>query len=40
MAKEALTKAEHPDIKNLAQAIIDMQSAEITQLEAWRDQWR
>jgi uncharacterized protein (DUF305 family) len=40
MAKEALTKAEHADIKNLAQAVIDMQSAEITQLEAWRDQWR
>ena len=40
MAKEALTKAEHADIKNLSQAVIDMQSAEITQLEAWRDQWR
>lgn len=40
MAQAALTKAEHADIKNLAQAIIDMQSAEITQLEAWRDQWR
>jgi uncharacterized protein (DUF305 family) len=40
MAKEALTKAEHSDIKNLAQAIIDAQSAEVTQLEAWRDQWR
>jgi uncharacterized protein (DUF305 family) len=39
MAKEALTKAEHPDIKNLAQAIIDSQSAEVTQLESWRDQW-
>jgi uncharacterized protein (DUF305 family) len=35
-----LTKAEHADIKNLSQAVIDMQSAEITQLEAWRDQWR
>ena len=40
MAKEALTKAEHADIKNLSQAVIDMQAAEITQLEAWRDQWR
>ncbi len=40
MAQEALTKAEHADIKNLAQAIIDAQSAEITQLEAWRDEWR
>ncbi|NBU64347.1 MAG: DUF305 domain-containing protein [Chloroflexia bacterium] len=40
MAKEALTKAEHPEIKNLAQAIIDTQSAELTQLETWRDQWR
>jgi uncharacterized protein (DUF305 family) len=40
MAQEALTKAEHPDIKNIAQAIIDAQTAEITQLEAWRDQWR
>ena len=40
MAQDALTKAEHADIKNLAQAVIDMQSAEITQLEAWRDQWR
>ena len=40
MAKEALTKAEHPDIKNIAQAIVDTQSAEITQLEKWRDQFR
>ena len=40
MAKEALTKAEHPDIKNIAQAIIDAQTAEISQLETWRDQWR
>ena len=40
MAQEALTKAEHADIKNLSQAVIEMQSAEITQLEAWRDQWR
>ena len=40
MAQEALTKAEHADIKNIAQAIIDAQTAEITQLETWRDQWR
>ena len=40
MAKEALTKAEHPDIKNIAQAIVHTQSAEITQLEKWRDQFR
>ena len=39
MAKEALTKAEHPDIKNIAQAI-HAQTAEISQLETWRDQWR
>lgn len=40
MAKEVLTKAEHPDIKNIAQAIMDAQTAEISQLETWRDQWR
>lgn len=38
MANDALTKAEHVEIKNLAQAIIAAQSAEITQLEAWRGQ--
>lgn len=39
MAEVALEQAEHEEIKELAQAIIDAQQAEIDQLEQWRDQW-
>jgi uncharacterized protein (DUF305 family) len=39
MAREALTQAEHPEIKRLAQEIIDAQERETEQMQAWREQW-
>jgi uncharacterized protein (DUF305 family) len=40
MAKQALTKAEHPEIKDLAKRIISAQSAEIKQMDAWAKAWK
>ena len=39
MAGDALAKANHSELKRMAQAIIDAQKAEITQMEQWRKQW-
>jgi len=39
MAEVAQTRAEHPEIRALAEDIIRDQSAEIDQLHAWREQW-
>jgi uncharacterized protein (DUF305 family) len=39
MAEIALERAEHPELRELAQEIIDAQSAEIGQLREWREQW-
>jgi uncharacterized protein (DUF305 family) len=39
MAREAQTKAEHPEIKQLAAEIITAQEAEVQQLEAWQQAW-
>ena len=39
MAEDALAKAEHPEIKQLARAIIDAQTREIEQFSAWRNAW-
>lgn len=39
MAKEALTKAEHAEIKMLAENVIKAQQAEITQMQAWKKAW-
>lgn len=39
MAEIALERAEHPELRELAQDIIDAQSAEIGQLKEWRAQW-
>lgn len=39
MANEALKKAEHQEIKDLAKSIISAQSAEIKQMEKWRKAW-
>jgi uncharacterized protein (DUF305 family) len=39
MAKAAQTKAEHAEIKQLAEAIITAQEAEIKQMQAWNQQW-
>lgn len=39
MAEVALERAEHPEVAELAQAIIDAQQAEISQMQAMRDEW-
>ncbi len=39
MSKEALTKAEHPEIKTLANQIIKAQDAEIKQMADWKAKW-
>lgn len=39
MAKEALQKAEHPEIKTLANNIIKAQEAEIKQMADWKAKW-
>lgn len=39
MAQEALQKASRPEIKQLAQSIIDAQDQEIAQMREWRKAW-
>jgi uncharacterized protein (DUF305 family) len=39
MSKEALDKAEHAEIKTLAQAIIMTQEAEIKTMQDWKEKW-
>ena len=39
MAKEALTKAEHPEIKTLVNQIIKAQEAEIKMMADWKAKW-
>ena len=39
MASEALTNAEHPELKQLAEGIITTQSKEISGMQAWRKAW-
>jgi uncharacterized protein (DUF305 family) len=39
MAKDAQQKAEHAEIKTLAQNIISAQEAEITQMQQWQKEW-
>jgi len=39
MSKEALTKAEHPEIKTLANQIIKAQEEEIKRMQAWKTAW-
>lgn len=39
MAKDAQQKAQHQEIKELAQNIIDSQQKEIEQMKAWRKAW-
>ncbi|MBN2465541.1 DUF305 domain-containing protein [candidate division WOR-3 bacterium] len=39
MAREALARAEHPEIKALAQAIVDAQQAEIAMMNRWKTDW-
>lgn len=39
MAKDALQKSQRPEIKQLAEEIITSQSAEIKQMQQWRQAW-
>lgn len=39
MAKLAQTKAQHPEIKQLAENIIDSQGQEINQMKSWYEDW-
>jgi len=39
MAKEALNKAEHPEVKKLAEQIIDAQQKEIEMMKKWQAAW-
>jgi uncharacterized protein (DUF305 family) len=39
MAKEAQQKAQHAEIKQLADAIIKAQTAEIERMKQWRTEW-
>lgn len=39
MAKEAQTKAEHGEIKQLAQNIVSAQEAEVKQMQDWQKAW-
>jgi uncharacterized protein (DUF305 family) len=39
MAEIALERAEHEELRQVAQEIIDAQEAEIEQMEAWLDEW-
>ncbi|MBD2095593.1 DUF305 domain-containing protein [Trichocoleus sp. FACHB-591] len=39
MAQDALSKSKRPEIKQLAQAIIKSQEAEIQQMQQWRQAW-
>jgi uncharacterized protein (DUF305 family) len=39
MARTVLKSATHPQIRNLAQAIIKSQTAEIQQMQQWDQAW-
>jgi uncharacterized protein (DUF305 family) len=39
MAEQALQEAERPEIRELAQAILEAQAGEIEQMESWRETW-
>lgn len=39
MARDALDKAERPEIRQLAEAIIEAQEAEVAQLQQWEQEW-
>jgi len=39
MAQEALAKSQRPEIKQLAQSIIEAQQKEISQMKQWRQAW-
>ena len=40
MAKDALNRGEHAEVKQIAQEIIREQEAEIKQMQAWKTKWK
>jgi uncharacterized protein (DUF305 family) len=40
MAKDALAKSQRPEIRELAQRIIDAQQGEIEMMNRWKEQWK
>lgn len=39
MGQDALAKAEHPEIKELAQKMVEKQKKEIDQMQQWKKEW-
>lgn len=39
MAREALTKAQHPEIKQFSAGVIKAQEAEVKQMQRWKSEW-
>ena len=39
MAQVAYQKSDNPEIRALAEGIVEAQTGEITQMEGWRKQW-
>lgn len=39
MAKDALNKAQHAEIKDMAKSIVQMQNEEIAVMESWKKRW-
>jgi len=40
MAKDALVKSQRPEIRALAQQIIDAQQREIEMMKRWTEEWK
>lgn len=40
MAQDALKKARHSEVKELARAVVDAQKKEIEQMTAWKKEWK
>jgi uncharacterized protein (DUF305 family) len=40
LANEALTRATHPEVKELAQRIIDIQQEEVVMMNRWKEEWK
>jgi len=40
LAREALARATHPEVKELAQRIIDAQKGEIGMMNRWKEEWK
>ena len=39
MANAVLEESENPEIREIAEAIVDAQEREIEQMTSWRDEW-